>query len=450
MTPTKGIKMAAPALLLPIAALAFFGQPQNDDRGSGSPSSRYVEQLSVVPGRVSAAQRVRNTAMINGALARGITVRIHAGSRVEIASSLIVPSGGAIIGDPGTVKAEIFLPAAHFSNRDDSAGGGRYARSAVGINFSGSVSDPRRATDAVRLENIAIHSDPAMGRRLRGVVGQNVRNCTLRNVEVSGIPTGVGIALASARSCTLTDIYVHDFRETQNWQTRSQSTGIEIDNDIVGGVPSTAISIRRFKIANIIFGGAVLTKWGFETDGINIVGAGSKVAIADGKIDHVGEGIDTFGSDGTIRNVTINEAYIFGLKFVHGASRNIVSNVTITNAGLSGVTFSGSDQAAQDTVGNVITGLKISNIDPHGAWRANGSSGISVSGNKSRRVPRDNRVIDARIDLGPNGKYGWVDGSTGSNNRGTHIDITGGAALDRYVLVQRGGGSVESGRRDRR
>lgn len=446
---------------IPLAALGLSGvdldfgrlsapNAQSDAAGLSQPGSSYIEDLAgVATGRVGPSQRIANTSRINAALADGSVLRLRAGTRIEIASSLFVRSGGGIVGDAGGAKPEIFMPAAQFNNRDDSAGGGRYGPTAVAINFSG-LSNGNEPTRDVRLENLSLRSDPAMGRRLRAIAGQNVANCTIRNVEVSGIPSGVGIALASARGCTLSDVYVHDFRETGEWATKPQSTAIEIDNDIIGNVASTGVVIRRFRIEDIVVGGAALAKWGFETDGINIIGARSRVAIENGRITNVGEGIDTFGSDGTISDVAISEAYIFGLKFVHGASRNTVRNVTITNVGLSGVTFSGSDEAAWDTVGNVVTGLKVTNVDPHGNWSPNGSSGVSVSGNKSVRVPRNNRVIGAQIDLGANGKYGWVDGSTGSDNRGSDINIVGGAALDRFVLVQRGGGSVDSGRQERR
>jgi hypothetical protein len=106
------------------------------------------------------------------------------------------------------------------------------------------------------------------------------------------------------------------------------------------------------------------------------------------------------------------------------------------------VNFSGSDQASHDTLDNSISGLTISNIDSRGTWRANSTAGILISGKDARRRPVDNRVRHARIDLGPNGKYGWLDGSTGSGNTGVDIRISGGASLDRPVLVLYGGGSV--------
>ena len=188
--------------------------------------------------------------------------------------------------------------------------------------------------------------------------------------------------------------------------------------------------------------GASLAKWGYQTDGINVVNSRSQVTIDQGEITNVGEGIDTFGSDGSISNVTIRDAYIFGLKFIHGASRNVVRNILITNAGLAGVIFAGSNQARTDTSGNRITGLTIRNLDPNGVWKENNSGGIIVSGRGSVRLPRDNQVIGADIDLGPNGKFGWIDGSTGSGNRASDMRVVPGRSLQRMVLVQNGGSVV--------
>jgi len=440
---------------LPLVAVGFAGfqinavqAPEAATASSGpaassSAASRYVEDLAgVVLGAATVSQRVANTQRINAALSQGIILRLRAGSRIEIASSLIVPSGSGIIGDPGGTKPEIFMPAGQFTNRDETADGGRYARNAVAISFSGTTNRPGAPTDGVRLANFRVVSDPAMGRRLRAIVGQNVTNCTISNVEVSGIPSGMGIALASARNCSLSDIYVHDFSDTSAWDFQPQSTGIEIDNDLISGVPSSGVRIERFRVDDITVGGPSLARWGYQTDGINIVNYRSRVDIADGRISNVGEGIDTFGSDGTISNVEINEAYMFGLKLIHGASRNTMRNISITNAGIAGVSINGSNESVPDTADNLITGLRIKNLDPHLVWRENSSTGVSIAGNKSLHLPRNNRVIGAHIDLGPNGKYGWVDGSTGSGNLGTDIVVVPGSSLDRTVLIQRGGGSV--------
>ena len=412
--------------------------------GLAPPTNAYVENLpGVTPGVASPEQRRANTSLINAALARGAILRLRAGSLIQISSSLILPTGSGLVGDAGAVKPVIFMPASSFTNRDDQAGTGRYSPTAVAINFSGQLSGGHVPSRGVRLENLSVRSEDVGGRRLRAIVGQNVTDCTIRNVEVSDIPSGVGIALSSARNCLVSDVYVHDFHDKAQWTFSPQSTGIEVDNDLINDIPSEGVTIRRFRISDITVEGASLARWGYQTDGINIVNSRSRTAIEQGQISNVGEGIDTFGSDGSISDVVIRDAYIFGLKFIHGASRNAVRNVTITNAGLAGVIFAGSNAARTDTSGNVITGLIVKNIDPDGVWKENSTGGIIVSGRGTVRRPTNNRVVDAHIDLGPNGKYGWVDGSTGSGNRASGFTVVPGRSLDRKVLIQNGGSVVD-------
>lgn len=440
-----------PPLTLALAAIAT----QFDLQSSAAPpkqaagtapapvGAEYVEDLpGVRTGSVSPAARQANTSIINRRLATGAQLRLRPGSRIEIGSSLRLGSGAAIIGDSNTNKPTIFMPAAAFDNREDAAGEGRYGLNAVGINFSGELSGTFRPSHGVRIENVRLRSEQRTGRRLRAIVGQNVTACVVRNVEISGFPMATGLVLASARGCRISNVYVHDFSDDTAWTVLPQSTGIEIDNDIVNRVPSSDTVIEGFRIERLRVSGPLLAKWGYQTDGINVMNNGSRVQIQNGGISDVGEGIDTFGSYGTISDVIINNAYIFGLKFIHGASRNTVRNVTITNVGLAGVNFSGSNQAARDTAGNVITGITITNIDPFGTWRQNSTAGILVSGKGARRAPTGNQVISADIDLGPNGKYGWLDQSTGSANRGTGLRVKGGRSLHRAVLILHGGGSV--------
>lgn len=419
----------------PLAAVATEAAPSRTE-------SLYVEQLAgIALGRVGAAQQNQNTRLINAALAAGDVLRLRPGTRVEIGSTLFVPSGGGIIGDPGGAKPVIYMPGQQFTNRVNDVGRDRYGPSAVGINFSGSISGGQ-PTAGVRLENFHLQSDPSPGRYLRGIVGRNVQDCEIQGVEISGIPTGIGIALASARRCEIANVSIHDFADSTDWRTLPQSTAIEIDNDLVNARPSTELQIHDFRIANIVVSGPFFSHWGYQSDGINIVNAGAHVSIRDGRISNVGEGIDTFGSYGTIDNVAISETYNFGLKFIHGATGNKVNNVTITDAGLAGVTFAGSCCAHQDTRGNVLSNIFIKNIDPHGAWSSHDTAGVLIADNRGTAgLPRNNRIINARIELGPNGKYGWLDTSAGSDNEGCHLQIQGGRA--RAVLVLKHGGGVD-------
>jgi hypothetical protein len=412
-------------------------------RSAGVPASVYIEDLpGVTTGSATPAQWTANSLIINAHLHRGEHLRLRQGTRIEIGRSLKVGSGASIVGDAGPHKPIIYMPAAAFNNADDTVNG-RYAGNAVGIDFSGELGGEYRPSAGVILENLSILSERRMGRRLRAIVGRNVTACTIGNVEISGFPIAIGVALASARQCHITDVHIHDFADNALWNQLPQSTGIEIDNDPVNGVGSSDNRIDHFRIERLRLGPQVLTKWGYQTDGINILSSAVRTQIAEGRISSVGEGIDTFGTDGSIRDVDIADVYNFGLKFIHGASQNRANHVTITNAGLAAVTFSGSDVATRNTAGNILMNVRIINVDPNSAWRGNSTAGVLISGRNSRRVPIDNEVIGADIELGDHGKFGWLDDSTGSGNRGRRIIVRGGRALERSVLVLHGASSVE-------
>lgn len=425
------------------AAATSFSARSVQARTEGHLTGRsYAESLAGLrTGHVSERQRLLNSTILNAHLSKGEQLHLHAGTLIEIGKTLRIGSGGALLGERGANKATIYMPASAFDNRRDPEG--RYGANAVGIDFSGELAGPLRPSVSVRIENIRLLSEQQQGRWLHAIVGRNVTKCVLRDIEISGFPTAIGLALASARACHVTGAYIHDFSDDTKWATLPQSTGIEIDNDLVNGIPSTEIMIDHFRIERVRVGGALLAKWGYQTDGINVLSSAKRVDISDGHISDVGEGIDTFGLDGTIRHVTITNTYNFGLKFIHGAARNHVTDVTITNAGLAGVIFAGSDQASRDTAGNIIRGIKISNIDPAGNWRAHSTAAIMISGRNTRRVPAENRIIGAEINLGANGKYGWLDQSTGRDNRGDNIRMKSGRSLDRPVLILYRGSSVD-------
>jgi hypothetical protein len=297
----------------------------------------------------------------------------------------------------------------------------------------------------VSLENLRIVSEERGGRRLRAIVGRNVTGCSIRNVEISGLPVGVGVTLASARHCRISNVHIHDFTDNTLWRGLPQSTGIEIDNDTVGEIGSSDNRIDHFRIERLQMGRQLVAKWGYQTDGINILSTAARTNIADGYIASVGEGIDTFGTDGAITNVTIVDVYNFGLKFIHGASRNVARNISISNAGLAFVTFAGSSESRRDTANNAIIGLVGRGLDPHSAWAGSDTAGILITDNGRFPTgrPRNNSIEDADLDPGPNGDYGWLDTSTGLNNVGNGIALKRGHSLRRCVLVQKRGGAVQ-------
>lgn len=115
-----------------------------------------------------------------------------------------------------------------------------------------------------------------------------------------------------------------------------------------------------------------------ESDGITLGGIGKTVAAGgipgimfnNITIENVGEGIDCFHSDCLFVNVKIKDASQFGIKFIHGAARNRVSNLIVDGAYFAGVQFNASDDVSlsNDCENNVVLGGIIENIgtDPLG------------------------------------------------------------------------------------
>jgi hypothetical protein len=406
----------------------------------------YLEDISgVVEG--SGGNAATNSTAINAAFVGGAHYNMRPGALYKIGASLIIPSNSSLVFE-GSNRPTILMPAANFTNADNSASGTtpRYGTNAVGINISGLKTSPYTANSNIVLENFILQSETTIGRWLRGIVGQNITNCQINGLEVYGIPTGIGICLASAIRCSIDGAYVHDFFDSTVWGTATQSTGIEIDNDTVNSVPSSDVSITNFRIENITGTGTAFipTGSGLQTDGINIAHADAQVRVAHGRIYNVGEGIDHFGKNSTFDDIVMDTLYNYGLKFIHGASSNVATNIVVTNAGLAFVVFAGSSVAARDTANNRVVGLVGRTLDPSGNWSASSSAGILFIDNVGTTgKPRHNTVTSAYIDPGANGDYGWLDSSTGAKNFGFELDIAEGAGLQKRITVQNGAGAAQ-------
>ena len=407
----------------------------------------YVENLQgVTTGEnVTTAERDQNVAAINAELANG--TRLYFRSRIEISSTLFFASGSGLIGEG--FEAKIYMPASAFDNTNNSTVDGswapdtRYGSNAVGLNFSGQIGSPYTAVTNVWLENFTLESEVGIGRYLRGIVGLNVSNCHIVDVEVKKFPTGVGICLSSVSSCTIIRPHVHDFADSTNWASHPQITGIEFDNDIVNSTASFACSVFEPYIHDLTATGSFLSTWGYETDGINICNNSTRVRIIGGRIDNVGEGIDTFGSSGIIDSIELNNCYNYGLKLIHGASRNVINNVSIENPGIAGVMFAGSSVVSQNIEGNVVTGITVRGVDPNGVWAGSDTACILFSDNGGTLgKPSYNQVIGAFLQEGANGKYGWLDTCTGTNNYGDNLLVGTGASHLKRIYVSSGGGSA--------
>jgi hypothetical protein len=361
----------------------------------------------------------------------------------KVTESIILKNGCGLVSDN---SAEIYAPAVNFNNTDLSITN-RYGTNAVVINASGLTTASYTPISNVSIKNLKITSEVTDGRVVRAIAARNVVNLKISGCEISGFPVGCGICLATISGASfINNNYVHDFTSNAVWTSLPQITAIEVDNDVINSIATVDLDITGNNIRNITVGATIIASWGYQTDGINVARTtASRVRITNNNIKNVGEGIDYFAINGVIANNTISDVYIFGIKLLHGASRNIVSNNNIENAGLAGITIQGSTiVGVGDTQWNIISSNVIDNIDASSVWAAASTSGILIADNiGTTGKPKNNTFVGNTVNLGVNGEYGWLDGSTGTNNIGTSLTIIPGAGLNEYVTITNGGGVVQ-------
>lgn len=368
----------------------------------------------------------------------GGAVWLTPGTRYTLTAQITIPARCGLMSD-GT--AEIYCPASVFTNTSLAT---RYTSTSAAIDMSGLTSSPYTISTAPFIVGVRITSEVSDGRAVDAIVARNVKEVRIEKCEISGFPVGCGVRAASLVGGSICDNWIHDFTSATAWGSQPQITGIELDNDRINSVGSAGVRICRNSIKDLTVTGSLLSTYGYQTDGINLAHqTTNNCIVSDNFIDNVGEGIDVFGKCNTINGNTIRNAYIYGLKFIHGASFNSAAGGTIENAGLGGVVFAGSAvSGVGDTTRNAVSGITIRELNYNSAWTANSSAGISfVDNTGTAGKPVSNVVTGCTVSEGTLGKYGWLDQSTGSNNFGEGIEVVIGAANVKRVEVTSAAGT---------
>jgi parallel beta-helix repeat protein len=371
--------------------------------------------------------------------AGGGGVWLTPGKRYTLTTRLSIPARCGLISD-GT--AEIYAPAASFTNTSLA---GTYGATSSVLDLSGLTTGLFTVSESPFVIGVRVTSEVSQGRLVDAIVARNVKNVRIKDCEISGFPVGCGVRGASLLGGEISGNFIHDFTDNAVWGSAPQITGIEIDQDRVNSVSSVGVNISGNRIKDITVGATVLASWGYQTDGINIAHASSGGhTIANNRISGVGEGIDIFGSTCTITGNVISQCYIFGMKFIHGASYNSVMGGSISDVGLAGIRFDGAATAV-DTERNTVTGVTIASIDYLGAYAASDSACILFSDGASGK-PQYNTVIGCTLTLGSGGKYGWLDTSSGTAhaNFGLGNQIITGASVVALISVTAAGGACNA------
>jgi hypothetical protein len=398
--------------------------------GTGAVATTLDTALTVVvyADQYSTLQQALTVAQGNG----GGAVWLTPGKRYTLTTQITIPSRCGLMSD-GT--AEIYCPVSVFTN---TSLGTRYTATSAAIDMSGLTVSPYTINTAPFLIGVRITSEVGDGRVVDAIVARNVEELRIERCEISRFPVGCAIRAASLVGGSICDNWIHDFTSSAVWGSAPQITGVELDNDRVNSVGSIGVRICRNSIRDLTVSGSLLSTYGFETDGINLAHqATNNCIVNDNWIDNVGEGIDVFGKLNTFSGNNIRNAYIWGLKFIHGASFNSVIGGTIENVGLAGIVFAGSSVASVgDTTRNTVSGVTIRTLDYLGVWAANSSAGIAFIDNVGTTgKPISNVVTGCTVSEGTLGKYGWLDQSTGSRNFGEGIEVVVGAANVKRVEV---------------
>lgn len=362
-----------------------------------------------------------DTAAIQAALDYALSkggggVLLASGKTFKVSSKINVPSNCGLVGD-GTPT--IYATAAGFNNTSIS---NKYASNSAVLDLSGETSGAFSPSSNPFLNGIKIQSQVSQGRMVDAIICRNAVNAQVQRCEIFGFPVGCGIRAASLVGANFSDNYIHDFLDnTTAWVGIPQSTAIEIDNDRINSVYSTGVRITNNEINKIEFGAAAIAAYGYQTDGVNIVGNQTfDYVINSNRINLVGEGIDTFGERGAIVGNAINNTYNFGIKLIHGASINTIQSNVIRNTGIAGILISGSNIAGVgDATKNCVVGNIVENVDYLGVWAAAGGTGLAgikidnSTGAYSSRVT-NNLFVGNSLD--GSGKSGIITGSDPDKN----------------------------------
>lgn len=407
----------------------------------------YVDDISgVVTG--GSSNGLTNSAAINAWLAAnpGKELKARPGAMYRIGARIDLQNGSKLTCESVGNRAVFYMTTA-FSNTNFTQ---RDTVTACGFLGSGQISGGFAPIAGLVMENLIVQCDPADGRVLRPIYVRNALHTKLNNVDVTGVPCGVGMCLSGLRGDTRIDGgTIYDFITNVASYTGTgfgQLTAIEFDNDIYNGIVSESVRISGVRIDNLTPGAVFKTAYGDQSDGINIAKTLARAFVIDGLlISRVNEALDVFGQENSIVGGTYSDCRGNALKFIHGAKRNAVIAPNIVRPWLGGIVFAGSSTpGVGDTAFNTVSGGVISDVNPTNAYPGS-SCGIRFQPNNgaaSGQLARNNTVTGTVLLAGAYSNYGWLDEApAGANARnvGEGLDIPAGW-LDRRVYAPNGGG----------
>ena len=296
----------------------------------------------------------QNRTAIQAVLDNGDIAELEGGEIYELDARLVItePDSGIQSDDaedPATIQ---FVP-----TEDNDVVAGARSNAYASVIFVDEVSNG--PSEQVVIRDLIIsrtHEDNTFVRTI-DVFGSN--RVHIENVEIENFSLGGMVTIASSTDVSVTHCHIHDCTAsggTQDMEPRNQVTAIEVDEErkFNMGVPidSANLFLAHNRITN-------LEAEGDQSDGINIQGEGTGAQVINNYIDTVGEGIDLFCDQASIKHNIVRNGALFGIKLIHGASENMLENNLITTEDegtLANVVVSGTGgMGLGDTFGNFFS-----------------------------------------------------------------------------------------------
>jgi hypothetical protein len=281
-------------------------------------------------------------AAATAALAAGKGVVFCPAGRYKFTSTLTFGSGVTLLG-AGIGKTVLYAPAASFSNTTI----GTRGATSLAIEASGLRTAPYTQASNITLRDFTLEFEVSDGRCLYGIRCDNVLNPIIDSVEIFGLPVGNLVELNSVSGGAVRRCYLHDCGTAlTTYGSQPQLSGIEVDNNKINSVISVGTEFHNNHVEDVMLTGSALGTYGAQSDGINLQN-GTGLRVHHNYMKNVGEGVDTFASDGAIHDNELVDCFHAGVKMIHGASRNNVHNNVITRPGRSGISLSGVTAATE-------------------------------------------------------------------------------------------------------
>lgn len=413
--------------LAPVAAQSLIGNCTGSSASPGACSATQAKDAIGIVRRFEDYGAVGDgaaddTNALKAAAAAGVVVEGRPGATYRITSRVFGFVNGTRWRGNG---ARIYMPAASFTNANLAS---RYCDTCVGLDLSGLRSSPFTPVRDIEVSGFIVESQVQDGRHVGAIACLNVADLVIRDNEIYGFPVGAGVRCGSlSGDSKISRNYIHDFYTDATWPSIPQSTGIEVDNDRVSTILSTGVEIADNRIERIGKGSASIAAWGYQTDGINVQN-GTGYRVTGNFIDAVGEGIDTFGSDGVYSRNVILRAYESGIKVCHGGSRNVVAENVVRSWGVGGLYVCGDQTVAVNTDGNLFEGNSISDGDYLGAWASsNMPAGIYIAPDATHAGKVINQTfLRNRIEPGA-AEYNYLDFSTVGGHFASDVFVARGS-----------------------